>query len=118
MTKYEPHEVVRYIADQPEQNRAELTRITAILADVFETQPMISYQIIGFKSGKHYLLYLSGWKDHLSFHGQNTGLGQEFCERYPQWFRLKGTTMHFQPTPQLPEEIIRELAARRLELLH
>mgnify|MGYP000364307511 CR=1 FL=1 len=117
MTKYAPDEVARYIADQPERNRAELTRITKLLADALGTEPAISYQIIGFRAEKKFVIYLSGWADHLSLYGQSVPLGQEFAARYPEHFTLKGTTLHFQPSPPLPDAIILELLARRLELL-
>ena len=114
MTKYEPHEVERYLADQlPEHERA-LRRVVAIVSDAIGSQPVISYQILGWRHAGKFVLYVSGWKDHLSIHGQSRELGEMFGAEHPEWFKLKGTTLWFQAEPELPEDLIRDLVAARL----
>jgi uncharacterized protein YdhG (YjbR/CyaY superfamily) len=114
--KLGPDEVDKYLATQLPEHRAELERIIGIVASVLpEAKPVISYQIIGFALGKKKFFYISGWQNHLSFHGNYSDNGVSFAEKYPEWFKLKGMTLQFQAKPQLPEAIIKELLAFRLE---
>jgi uncharacterized protein YdhG (YjbR/CyaY superfamily) len=114
--KLGPDEVDKYLASQLPEHRAELERIIGIVTSVLpEAKPVISYQIIGFALGKKKFFYISGWQNHLSFHGNYSDNGDSFAEKYPEWFKLKGMTLQFKAKPQLPEEIIKELLAFRLE---
>jgi uncharacterized protein YdhG (YjbR/CyaY superfamily) len=105
--------VEEYLAAQPENNRKALERIRKI---VLKTLPgsvdSYSYAIIGFRYNKKFVIYISGWKDHLSFHGFSVSLGNEMVAKYPQ-LKLKGRTLHFQPTPALPESLVQELVLAR-----
>jgi uncharacterized protein YdhG (YjbR/CyaY superfamily) len=76
----------------------------------------ISYQIVGFKALNKYLLYISGWKNHCSIHGQSKTLGEEFARRFPNDLRFKGTTLQFDPATLPNESLIREIVRRRVEL--
>ena len=114
--KFGPDEVGKYLAAQLPEHRAELERIIGIVASVLpEAKPVISYQIIGFALGKKKFFYISGWQNHLSFHGNYSDNGVSFADKYPEWFKLKGMTLQFQAKPELPEAIIQELLAFRLE---
>lgn len=116
--KLGPDEVDKYLALQLPEHRAQLERIIAIVQkELPEAKPVISYQIIGFAMGKKKFFYISGWQNHLSFHGNYSDNGVSFAEKYPQWFTLKGMTLQFKAKPELPEEIIKELLAFRLERL-
>jgi uncharacterized protein YdhG (YjbR/CyaY superfamily) len=111
--KYAPDHVEQYLADQPIRNQAALRRVRSIILDALpESSDAISYQIIGFRYRKKFVLYISGWADHLSFHGGH-GMA-ELASKYPQWLKLKGTTLHFQPEPEIPEEVVREVVELRL----
>ena len=111
--KYEPNEVERYLTDQPAKNEAALRRVRDIILDALpDSTDAISYQIIGFRHKKKFVLHISGWADHLSFHGGH-GMA-ELATKYPQWLKLKGTTLHFQPDPEIPDAIVREIVALRL----
>jgi uncharacterized protein YdhG (YjbR/CyaY superfamily) len=105
--------VEEYLAAQPENNRKALERIRKI---VLKTLPgsvdSYSYAIIGFRYNKKFVIYISGWKDHLSFHGFSVSLGNEMVAKYPQ-LKLKGRTLHFQPTPALSESLVQELVLAR-----
>ena len=57
-------------------------------------------------------MHISGWNDHLSFHGGH-GM-EEMAVRYPQWLKVKGATLHFQAQPEIPEQVVREVVALRL----
>ena len=114
--KLGPDEVDKYLAAQLPEHRAELERIIDIVtAELPEAKPVISYQIIGFALGKKKFFYISGWQNHLSFHGNYSDNGVSFSKKYPEWFKLKGMTLQFQAKPPLPAAIIKELLAFRLE---
>jgi uncharacterized protein YdhG (YjbR/CyaY superfamily) len=79
-----------------------------------ESTEAISYGIIGFRYQKKYVIYISGWKDHLSFHGFSVSLGNDLIAKYPEFLKLKGRTLHFQPTPEIPKAMVEELVLARV----
>ena len=106
--------VEEYLAAQPEANRKALGRIRKLILKTLPgSEDAYSYAIIGFRFNKKFVIYISGWKDHLSFHGFSVSLGNEMVAKYPQ-LKLKGRTLHFQPTPELPDELVRELVLARV----
>lgn len=110
--------VEEYYASQSPENRKALQRVQKIVEDTLgECTVSLSYQIIGFRYMKKYVIYISGWKDHLSFHGFSVSLGNELVAKYPEFLKLKGRTLHFQPTPPIPEELVRELVNARVSEL-
>lgn len=107
--------VEEYYAAQPEVNRVALQRVQAIIEKTLgECTVSLSYQIIGFRYKKKFVTHISGWKDHLSFHGFSVSLGNELVAKYPNFLKLKGRTLHFQPTPQIPESMVQELVLARI----
>jgi uncharacterized protein YdhG (YjbR/CyaY superfamily) len=106
--------VEEYLAAQPEVNRVALERVRKIILKTLPgSEDAYSYAIIGFRYNKKFVIYISGWKDHLSFHGFSVSLGNEMVAKYPQ-LKLKGRTLHFQPTPELPESLVKELVLARV----
>ncbi len=107
--------VEEYLAAQPASNRKALERVRKIVLEALPgSEDAYSYAIIGFRFQKKFVIYISGWKDHLSFHGFSVSLGNELVARYPEYLKLKGRTLHFQPTPEIPEEMVRELVLARV----
>ncbi|MFM5951049.1 MAG: iron chaperone [Micrococcales bacterium] len=107
--------VEEYYAAQPEINRVALKRVQGIIEKTLgECTVSLSYQIIGFRYKKKFVTHISGWKDHLSFHGFSVSLGNELVAKYPEYLKLKGRTLHFQPQPEIPEEMVRELVQARV----
>ena len=106
--------VEQYLQAQPEANRVVLERIRRIVLETLEgSTDSFSYGIIGFRYQKKYVIYISGWKNHLSFHGFSVSLGNDMVAKYPQ-LKLKGGTLQFQAEPELPEGLIRELVLARV----
>jgi uncharacterized protein YdhG (YjbR/CyaY superfamily) len=106
--------VEEYLAAQPEANRKALERIRKLILKTLPgSEDAYSYAIIGFRYNKKFVIYISGWKDHLSFHGFSVSLGNEMVAKYPQ-LKLKGRTLHFQQSPELPEGLVRELVLARV----
>lgn len=107
--------VEEYYEAQSLENRKALQRVQKIIEKTLgECTVSLSYQIIGFRYKKKFVIYISGWNDHLSFHGFSVSLGNELIEKYPKYLKLKGRTLHFQPTPELPENLIIELIQARV----
>lgn len=107
--------VEEYYAAQPEINRVALKRVQGIIEKTLgECTVSLSYQIIGFRYKKKFVTHISGWKDHLSFHGFSVSLGNELVAKYPEYLKLKGRTLHFQPQPEIPEDMVRELVQARV----
>ena len=106
--------VEEYLAAQPEANRKALERIRKLILKTLPgSEDAYSYAIIGFRYNNKFVIYISGWKDHLSFHGFSVSLGNEMVAKYPQ-VKLKGRTLHFQPTPELPEALVKDLVQARV----
>ena len=106
--------VEEYLAAQPEANRKALERIRKLILKTLPgSEDAYSYAIIGFRYNNKFVIYISGWKDHLSFHGFSVSLGNEMVAKYPQ-LKLKGRTLHFQPTPELPEALVKDLVQARV----
>lgn len=107
--------VEEYLAAQPEVNRKALERVRKLILNTLpESTDAYSYAIIGFRYQKKFVIYISGWKDHLSFHGFSVSLGNELIAKYPEFLKLKGRTLHFQPTPEIPEALVQELVLARV----
>ena len=106
--------VEEYLAAQPDANRKALERIRKLILKTLPgSEDAYSYAIIGFRYNNKFVIYISGWKDHLSFHGFSVSLGNEMVAKYPQ-VKLKGRTLHFQPTPELPEALVKDLVQARV----
>lgn len=107
--------VEEYLAAQPAENRKALDRVRKIILKLLDgSVDRISYQIIGFRYQNKNVIHISGWKDHLSFHGFSVSLGNEMIAKYPKYLKLKGRTLHFQPTPEIPEALVKELVLARV----
>ena len=107
--------VDEYLEAQSPTNRKALNRIRKIILKTLNgSVESLSYQIIGFRFNKKLVIHISGWKDHLSFHGFSVSLGNDLVAKYPQYLKLKGRTLHFQPLPELPEKIVTELVLARV----
>ena len=111
MSKYAPEEVERYLAESPERYRQPLRRIMDMLHTELGINPIISYQIIGFRIVGSYGIYISAWKDHMSFHGGH--FLEPLADQHPEWFKRKGATLWFQDEPELPIEAIRAVISAR-----
>jgi len=112
MTQY-VDEVETYLAGVPVKYQAPLRRVMDILVAELGIEPRISYGIVAFTISGKYGIYVSGWKDHMSFHGGH--FLEPLAEKHPDWFKRKGATIWFQDQPELPVEVIRSVIAARFE---
>jgi len=111
MGSYAPGDVEKYLTDQLPVHEIALRRVVGIITEELGIQPVISYQIIAWPIRGRYGIYVSGWKDHLSFHGGH--FLEPLAEQFPQWFKRKGATLWFQPNPELPVDVIRAVLQAR-----
>jgi uncharacterized protein YdhG (YjbR/CyaY superfamily) len=105
-------EVETYLAGVPVRYREPLRAVAEVLAAKLGIQPKISYGIIAFTLSGKYGIYISGWKDHMSFHGGH--FLEPLAETHPELFTRKGATLWFQDQPPLPEAAIDAVIAARL----
>lgn len=102
-----------YLAEVAVPQRAELERVRAIIKQATpEAEEVITYGMPGFKYKKKYLIAFAPFKDHMSvFPGAAAAASmQEALKDYKQ---SKGT-IQFTLEKPLPEAVIRELVAIRV----
>ena len=104
-------EVETYLAGVPVRYREPFRAVAEVLAAKLGIQPKISYGIIAFTLSGKYGIYISGWKDHMSFHGGH--FLEPLADQHPEWFKRKGATLWFQDEPELPIEAIRAVISAR-----
>ena len=105
-------EVKAYLDGVPEKYRQPLVRVVGVLQEKLQLEPTVSYGIIAFMLYGKYGIYVSGWKDHMSFHGGH--FLAPLAEKHPEWLKSKGATIWFQDQPELPEEIVDSVISARL----
>jgi len=105
-------EVETYLAGVPSKYQAPLRKVADYLVNKLGVQPIISYGIIGFPLHGKYAIYISGWKDHMSFHGGH--FLAPLAQTNPDWFKVKGATIWFQDQPELPATAIDAVITARL----
>jgi len=105
-------EVETYLSGVPARYQDPLRKIATYLAKTLAVEPEISYGIINFRLHGKYGIYISGWKDHMSFHGGH--FIAQLGETHPEWFKAKGATIWFQDQPELPSEVIDAVITARM----
>jgi len=105
-------EVETYLAGVPGRYREPLRAVAEVLVAKLGIEPKISYGIIAFTLSGKYGIYISGWKDHMSFHGGH--FLEPLAEAHPEWFTRKGATLWFQDEPALPITAIDAVIEARL----
>lgn len=109
--------VPAYLAALPPKERAALQKIRrAILAAAPGVEERVSYGIPGFfQQGP--LLFIAAHSKHLSLHGVNPRLRQEFPVELAK-FKVSGSTVHFSPEHPVPLALVKKIVKRRLDANH
>lgn len=103
-----------YLQDTEPAKRAELERIRSIVKKLVpEAQEVISYGIPTFKYKGAPLIYFAAFKDHLSVF---PGAPLEIKDKL-KGYKLGKGTIQFTVDKPLPEAIIQELVASRLDVI-
>jgi uncharacterized protein YdhG (YjbR/CyaY superfamily) len=109
-----PATISEFIAGQPEEYRATLEALRAI---ILETAPgaeeVISYQVPCFKY--HYMLVGIGVnKKFCSLYVMNPALAKEYKDEFKKG-RVSGSTIHFEPGERLPAALIKKIVKSRMK---
>jgi uncharacterized protein YdhG (YjbR/CyaY superfamily) len=115
MAKSKLQQVEAYLAKQPKEVRAALTRVRgAILKAVPGLEEGISYQIPVYKLGGELVIYAAGWKAHYSLYPA-TDVAQAFAKELTRYEVSKGT-IRFPLDEPVPVMLIRRIVKFRAKL--
>jgi len=103
-----------YLQDLPPEQKAQLERIRGIVHQAVPgAEEVISYGMPGFKYKGKYLVGFAAFKDHLSIFP--TAAPVEALHNKLGEFKLSKGTIQFTADNPIPESIIKELLAIRLQ---
>jgi uncharacterized protein YdhG (YjbR/CyaY superfamily) len=106
--------VDEYIAGFPPATQKALKALRALIR---KTAPgvseRISYGIPTFDWKGHYLIYLAGWKNHISIYPVTAAITHAFREELKPYKRGKGT-LQFPLGKPMPTDLIRRIVKVRL----
>jgi uncharacterized protein YdhG (YjbR/CyaY superfamily) len=115
MAKSELQPVAAYLARQPPEVRAALTRVRGIiLKAVPGLEEGISYQIPVYKLGGELVIYAAGWKAHYSLYPA-TDVAQAFAKELAPYEVSKGT-IRFRLDEPVPVKLIERIVKFRAKL--
>jgi uncharacterized protein YdhG (YjbR/CyaY superfamily) len=103
-----------YIHGFPPEARELLGQVRALIrAGAPEATERISYGIPTFDLGGRYLLYLGGFKQHVSVYPVTAGMTRELGDALKPYQKGKGT-LQFEFGRPVPEELIRRIVQIRV----
>ena len=113
--KSEPERVEAYLAALPDDQRTALERLRATIRSAAPNATEgIAYQMPAFYSGSRFLVSYAAFKSHLSFFPASGTVMDKLGEELRGYFSGKGT-LQFKPAEPLPDELVRQILAIRLE---
>ena len=112
--KETPKDVDAYIADFPPEAQSMLQQVRGVIrAALPAAEEAISYGIPTFKMNGRYVIYFSGYKNHVSVYPAPIGV-EEFIEELAPYQSGKGTA-RFALNKPLPVDLITRIAAYNLK---
>lgn len=119
MTKQTPAASVdAYLAQFPPETREVLAELRALIRGAApEATERISYGIPTFDLAGRYLVYLAGWRKHVSLYPVTSGMEAAFRDELTPYRKGKGT-LQFPLGQPMPTDLIRrivELRVREIE---
>lgn len=107
--------VDEYIATFPEDVQAILARVrSTIRKAVPDAEEMISYQIPAYKLNGAPVLYLAGWKRHLSLYPASDQLVEALKDELAP-FKVEKATIRFPLSQPVPVTLIERIAKLRAD---
>ena len=107
--------VDEYIATFPEDVQAILARVrSTIRKAVPDAEEMISYQIPAYKLNGAPVLYLAGWKQHLSLYPASDQLVEALKDELAP-FKVEKATIRFPLSQPVPVTLIERIAKLRAD---
>lgn len=118
-TRHAPQEVDEYLARLPQDKRATLAQLRALIPE--ETPAVterVSYQIPMFRQGQD-LVGISAARNHCALHTlSHTVLPPLADELKAAGLKISGATLHFPPGIDIPAALVREVLKARLAELN
>ena len=115
-SRHAPQEVDAYLAPLPDDVRAALERLRAVIREVApECTERVSYGIPIFRLNKD-LVGISAQKSHCSLHTMSPPLVEAMGEAL-SGVRVSGATIHFDPQSPLPRELVKQILRARMREL-
>jgi uncharacterized protein YdhG (YjbR/CyaY superfamily) len=109
-----PTEIQAYLARQPAPQRKALRKLRKmILAALPGATERISYKIPAFERDGRVLLSMAGFKSHCSLFGGHA-TARIAKDEPGEGFRVKGSTIQFDPAKGLPAMLVRKIAKVRV----
>lgn len=106
--------VQAYIAASPPEARKVLKQLrTLIKATAPRATEKISYGIPTFNLNGEYLVYIAGWKKHISMYPVTGGVAREFKDELKPYRTGKGT-LQFPLAQPMPKSLIRRIVKFRV----
>jgi uncharacterized protein YdhG (YjbR/CyaY superfamily) len=104
-----------YIAAQPAAVRLVLERIRAIIRKALpDAEEVISYQIPAYKLGGRTVIYVAGWKAHVSLYPATGRVATELTVEIAPYKASKGTLRFPLDTP-IPARLVTRIVKLRAE---
>lgn len=106
--------VQSYIAKSPPESRKALKELRALVRAVAPSvSEKISYGIPTFVLNGTYLVYIAGWKKHVSLYPVTAGVAKTLKDEIKPYRTGKGT-LQFPLTDRIPKSLIRKIVKIRL----
>lgn len=104
-----------YLATMTASQKAEFERIRGIVHDMVPgVEELISYGVPAFKDKKKFLIWVGGFKDHMSIFPASDSMIEVIGEELGKHRTSKGTIQFSEEKP-ISEAIIRQIIAHRLD---
>lgn len=102
--------VDEYIGSFPDDTQKLLDKIRAVLHEaVPHAEEKISYGIPSLRANDRYVVYFSGWKDHLAVYPRPHGPSEQLEAKLEPYVTGRGT-LRFDLGKPIPYELIKEVA--------
>ena len=106
--------VPAYIAACPPESRKALKELRALIKRAApRATEKISYGIPAFNLNGQYLVYLAGWKKHISLYPVTAGVARTFKDELKRYRTGKGT-LQFPLAQRMPKGLIRRVVKFRV----
>lgn len=108
--------VDEYVAAQPDAVRSTLNRLRALItAAVPNAQETISYDMPTYTVGAKRFVHFAAWKQHYALYAMNEAVRAAFKDELAHQ-DVEGSTIRFQYTDPIPEDLITRLVRFRATL--
>jgi uncharacterized protein YdhG (YjbR/CyaY superfamily) len=109
-----PRTIDAYLADQPDEMRAALERMRAVIrAELPEATETISYGMPTFKYHGRGVVAIAAWKSHCALYPMSYAVMDAHKDELAKYDVSKGT-VRFSPSTSFDDELLRKIVADRV----